>query len=297
MSIESVMLSNHLILCHFLLHLPSIFPSIRVFSEESVLHIRWPKHWSFSFSISPSIQDWFPLGLTGMISFAVQGTLKSLLQHHSSKASNLQLLALFIVHLSYPYMTTGKTIALTKWTLVGKVMPLLLNTPSSCYNCPQSLGRRGKVQSSSANLSVQLDKLQKEWDTQVPSSGHVLENRLLECFKPSLEGGKTCLTGLGIDTWPPTFPPADSGTSQEQPFGLALPKMSLGCFQGAATSNFFLPVCQFRQPRDLAKSQRCCLLWTATLNPSLLHKAQGHTGKATPQNNLGFLLLPWKYAN
>ena len=121
--------SNHLILCHLLLLLPSVFPSIRVFSNESVLSIRWPKNWSFSFSISPSNEysglisfrmDWLDL-------FAVQGTLKSLLQHHSSKASILQCSAFFIVQLSYPYMTTGKTIALTRWTFVGKVMSLLLN--------------------------------------------------------------------------------------------------------------------------------------------------------------------------
>ena len=120
--------SNHLILCHLLL-LPSIFPSIRVFSRESVLCIKWPKYWSFSFSISSSNE------YTGLISFridwfglrAVQGTLKSLLQHRSSKASILLFSAFFIVQLSYPYMTTGKTIALTRWTFVGKVISLLLN--------------------------------------------------------------------------------------------------------------------------------------------------------------------------
>ena len=124
MSIESVMPSNHLILCRPLLFLPSIFPSIRVFSNESVLRIRWPKYWSFSFSISPSNE------YSGLISFrmdwldllAVQGTLKSLLQHHSSKVSILQCSAFFIVHLSHPYMTTGKTIALTRRTFVGRVM-------------------------------------------------------------------------------------------------------------------------------------------------------------------------------
>ena len=122
MSIELVMPSNHLILCHPLL-LPSIFPSIRVFSNESVLCIRWPKYWSFSFRISPSDE------YSGLISFridrldllAVQGTIKSLLQHHSSKTSILQCSAFFIVQFSYPYMTTRKTIALTKWTFVGKV--------------------------------------------------------------------------------------------------------------------------------------------------------------------------------
>ena len=128
-SIESVMPSNHLILCHPLLLLPSIFPSIRVFPNESVLPIRWPKYWSFSFSISPSNE------YSGLISFrmdlldllAVQGTLKSLLQHRSSKASVFQHSAFFIVQLSHPYMTTGKTIALTRRTFVGKVMSLLFN--------------------------------------------------------------------------------------------------------------------------------------------------------------------------
>ena len=123
MSIESVMLYNHLIFCHPLLLLPSIFPSIRVFSNESVLHIRWPKYWSFSFSISPSNE------YSGLISFrkdwldllAVQGTRKSLLQHHSSKASVLRRSAFFMVQLSHSYMTTGKTIALTRWTFVSKV--------------------------------------------------------------------------------------------------------------------------------------------------------------------------------
>ena len=128
MSIELVMPSNHLILCHPLLLLPSIFPSIRVFSKESVLRIRWPKYWSFSF-ISSSNE------YSGLISFrmdwldllAAEGTPKSLLQHHSSKASALQHSAFFIVQLSHPYMTTGKTIALTLWTFVNKVMSLLFN--------------------------------------------------------------------------------------------------------------------------------------------------------------------------
>ncbi|CAN0343728.1 unnamed protein product [Rangifer tarandus platyrhynchus] len=132
MSIESVMPSNHLILCHPLLLLSSIFPSIRVFSNESALRIRWPKYWSFSFNISPSNEH------PGLISFrmdwldllAVQGTLKSLLQHHSSKASILQHPGFFIVQLSHPYMTTGKTIALTRWTFAGKVMSLLFNMQS-----------------------------------------------------------------------------------------------------------------------------------------------------------------------
>ena len=124
---------NHLTLCWPLLLLPSIFPSIRVFSKESVLPIRWPKYWGFSFSISPSNEyselisfrmDWLDL-------LAVQGILKSPLQHHSSKASVLRCSAFFIVQLSHPYMTTGKTIALTRWTFVGKVMSLLFNMLSS----------------------------------------------------------------------------------------------------------------------------------------------------------------------
>ena len=129
MSIESVMPSNHLILCHPLLLLSLIFPSIRVFSSESALRIRWPKYWSFSFNISPSNEH------SGLISFrmdwldllAVQGILESLLQHHSSKASILQCSVFFIVQLSHPYMTTGKTIALTRRAFVGKVMSLLFN--------------------------------------------------------------------------------------------------------------------------------------------------------------------------
>ena len=123
------MSSNHVILCHPLLHLPSIFHSIRVFSDDSALWIRWPKYWRFSFNISPSNE--YP----GLISFrmdwldllAVQGTLKSLLQHHSSKVSTLMHSAFFMVQLSHPYMTTGKTIALTRQTLDGKIMSLLFN--------------------------------------------------------------------------------------------------------------------------------------------------------------------------
>ena len=144
-SFESVMPSNHLILCHPLL-LPPVFPSIRVFSNELALCIMWPKYWSFSFSLSP------PNEYSGLISFridwfellAVQGTLKSLLQHHSSKASILRHSAFFIVQLSHPCMTTGNTIALTRWTFVGKVMSLLFNMlsrlvitflPCCCYCC------------------------------------------------------------------------------------------------------------------------------------------------------------------
>ena len=127
--VESVIPSNHLILYHPLLFLPSIFPNIRLFPNKSALHIRWPKYWSFSFNISPSSEhsglislrmDWLDLP-------AVQGTLKSLLQNHSSKVSILWHSAFFIVQLSHPYMTTGKTIALTKWTFIGKVISLLLN--------------------------------------------------------------------------------------------------------------------------------------------------------------------------
>ena len=133
MSIESVMPSNHFILCHPLLLPPSIFPSIRVFSNESVLHIRWPNYWCFSFNISSSNEylglisyrvDWFDL-------FTVQGTLKSLLQHQSSKASVLWHSAFFIVQLSHPCMTIGKTIALTRWPFVCKVMSLLFNMLST----------------------------------------------------------------------------------------------------------------------------------------------------------------------
>ena len=130
MSIELVMLFNYLILCHPLLLLPSIFPSIRVFSSELAFCIRWQKYWSFSFSFSPSSEysGRFPLGLTlGLISLQSKGLLKSLLQHHNLKASILQHLAFFMVQLSYPYMTTGKTITLTIWIFVGKVIFLLFN--------------------------------------------------------------------------------------------------------------------------------------------------------------------------
>ena len=122
MSIESVMPSNHLILCRPLLHLPSIFPRIRVFLDESVLHIRWPKYWGFSFSISLSNEysELISFKMNWLDLLVIQGTLKSLLQHHSSKASVFWCSAFFIVYLSHPYMTTGKTIALTRWTFVGK---------------------------------------------------------------------------------------------------------------------------------------------------------------------------------
>ena len=129
LSIELVMPSSHLILCHPFLLLPSIFPSIRVFSNESTLRMRWPKYWSFTLSISPSNEH------PGLVSFrmdwldllVVQGTLKNLFQHHSSKASILRRSAFFTLQVSHPYMTTGKTIALTRWIFVGKVMSLLLN--------------------------------------------------------------------------------------------------------------------------------------------------------------------------
>ena len=133
MSIESVIPSNHLVLCHPLLLLPSVFPSVRVFSNKLALHIRWPKYWGFSFSISPSNEysglisfriDWFDL-------LAVQGTLSSLLQYHSSKASILQCSAFFMAQLLHPYMITGETIALTRWTFVGKVISLLFNALST----------------------------------------------------------------------------------------------------------------------------------------------------------------------
>ena len=129
MSVESVKLSNHLILCHPHLLPPSILPSIRVFSNESALCIRWPKYWSFRFNISPSNEysRLISIRIDWLDCLAVQGTLKSLLQHHSSKASFLQHLAFFIVQLSYPYMTTERTIALTRQTFVGKVMSLLFN--------------------------------------------------------------------------------------------------------------------------------------------------------------------------
>jgi len=135
MSLESVMPFNHLILCHPLILPLSIFPNIRVFTNESVLRIRWPKYWSLSFSISPSNEysglisfrmDWFEL-------LAVQGSLKSLLQYYRSKASILWCSAFFIVQLSHPYMTHGKTIALTRWTFVGKVMSLLCNMLSRLF--------------------------------------------------------------------------------------------------------------------------------------------------------------------
>ena len=127
--IESVMLSNHLVVCHSLIFLPSIFPSIRIFSNESALHIRWPKYWSFSFSSSNEYSRLISFKIDQFDLLAVHGTLKSLLQHHSSKASILQRSAFFMVQLSHPYMTIGKTIALTRWAFIGKVMSRF----SICY--------------------------------------------------------------------------------------------------------------------------------------------------------------------
>ena len=160
--------SSHLILCHPLLLLPSIFPSIKVFSNESALRIRWPKYWSFSFNISPSNEhpglmfrmDWLDL-------LAVQGTLKSLLQHHSSKASILRCSALFTVQRSHPYMTTGKTIALTRRTFVGKVMSLLLNMLSRLV---VTFLLRSKSLNFMAAITIRSDfGAQKNKDTVSPS--------------------------------------------------------------------------------------------------------------------------------
>ena len=176
MSIESVIPSNHLILCHPLLLLPSIFPSIRIFSNESALHIRWPKDWSFSFNISPSNEysrliffrmDWLDL-------LAVQGTLKSLLQHHSSKASILWHSAFFTVQVSHPYMTTGKTIALTRQTFVGKVISLLFNLLSRFRLVITFLPRRKHLLISWQNS---VESPLKTWDRTAiwpsnPTAGH-----------------------------------------------------------------------------------------------------------------------------
>ena len=136
-SIESVVPSSHLILCRPLLVLPSIFPSIRVFSNELSLHIRWRKYWSFSFSISPSSEHsvLISLRINWLELLAVQGTLESFLQHHNSKASVFRCSAFFVVQLSHPYMTTGKTIALTRWTFVVKVMSLLSGLSLFSFRC------------------------------------------------------------------------------------------------------------------------------------------------------------------
>ena len=173
MSIESVIPSSHLILCHPLLLMPSIFPNIRVFSNESALHIRWPK-WSFSFNINPSNEH------PGQISFrmdwldllAVQGTLKSLLQHHSSKASILQHSAFFIVQLSHPYMTTGKTIALTRWTFVGKVISLLFNMLSRLVTTFLPRSMRLLISWLQSLSAVILEPPKIKSDTVSPSTCH-----------------------------------------------------------------------------------------------------------------------------
>ena len=163
MSIELVIPSNHLILCCPLLLLPSIFPSIRGFSNKSVLHIRWPKYWSFNFSVSFSNEysglisfqiDWFDL-------LTVQGILKSLLQHHSSKASILWCSTFFIVQLSQAYMTTGKTIALTRWTFVGKVISLLFNVLSRLITAFLPKGKHLSISWLQSPSAVILEPLQK----------------------------------------------------------------------------------------------------------------------------------------
>jgi len=174
MSIESVMPSNHLILCRPLLLLPPIPPSIRVFSNESTLCTRWPKYWSFSFSIIPSKE------IPGLISFrmdwldllAVQGTLKSLLQHNSSKASILQCSAFFTVQLSHPYMTTGKTIVLTRWTFVGKVMSLLLNMLSRLVITFLPRSKRLLISWLQSPSAVILETKKIKSDTVSPSISH-----------------------------------------------------------------------------------------------------------------------------
>jgi len=159
-SIESVMPSSHLILCRPLLLLPLIPPSIRVFSNESTLHIRWPKYWSFYFSIIPSKE------IPGLISFRMdwldlQGTLKSLLQHHSSKTSILRCSAFFTVQLSHPYMTTGKTTALTRWTFVGKVMSLLGTCNQSKFRFHLSRTRCISLRKLSVSSATHMTEMRK----------------------------------------------------------------------------------------------------------------------------------------
>ena len=174
MPIESVMPSSHLILCHPLLLLPSIFPSIRVFSNESALCIRWPKYWSFSFSISPSNE------YSGLISFrmdlldllAVQGTLVSLPQHHGPKASILQCSAFFIIQLSHPYMTTGRTLAFTRHTFVGKVLSLLFNMLSSLVTTFLPRSKHHLISWLQSPSAVILDPPKIKSDTVSPSISH-----------------------------------------------------------------------------------------------------------------------------
>ena len=188
MCIKSVMPSNYLILCHPLHLLPSIFPSIRVFSNESVLRIRWPKYWSFSFNISPSNEhpglissrmDWLDL-------LAVQGAVKSLLQHHSSKASILRCSTFFRVQLSHPYMTTGKTKALTRWTFVDKVMSLLFNMMSWLVITFLPSSSESEVVQSCLTLCDPMDC------SLLCSSVHgILQARVLECIAISFSRGSS----------------------------------------------------------------------------------------------------------
>ena len=190
MSTERVMPSNHLILCRALLLPPSIFPSIRVFSNESDLCIRWPKYWSFSFSIHPSNE------YSGLISFrmdwldllAVQGTLKSLLQQHSSKASVLQRSAFFIVQLSHPYMTTGKTITLTKLTFVGKVMSLFFNMLSRLVIAFLSRSKRLLISWLQSPSTV-------AWVKEPQEICH-FSHQIVESISPPLEPGLSLTTQL-----------------------------------------------------------------------------------------------------
>ena len=180
MSVESVMPSNHLILCHPILLLPSIFTSIRVFSNESALCIRWPKYWSFSFNISLSNEhpglifrmDWLDF-------LAVQGTLKSLLQHHSSKASILLCSAFFVVQLSHPFMATGKTIALTRWTFVGKVMSLCFSMPSRLVITFLPRSKHLLISWLQSPSAVSLEPRKIKSDTVSPSLSHY--TRLTAC--------------------------------------------------------------------------------------------------------------------
>ena len=219
MFIESVMTSNHLILCRPLLLLPSIFPSIKVFSNDSVLCIRWPKYWSFSFSISPSNE------YSGLISFmmdwldllAIQGTLKSLLQHHTSKASILQCSAFFMVQLSRPYMTTGKTMALTRWISVGKVMSLLFNMLS-----------RLVIAFFPKRKHLLISRLQSP-------SAVILEPKKIKSVTVSIVSPSICHEVMGLDAmilvfWMLSFKPAFSLSSRDEYFCLENPTNSMKRF-------------------------------------------------------------------
>ena len=176
--------SNHFILCHPLLLLPSIFPSIRVFSSEEALRIRWPKDWSFSFSISPSKEN------SGLISFrtdwfdllTVQWTLNSLLQHHSSKASILQRSAIFMVPLSHPYVTTGKTIALTRWTFVGKIMSLLFNILSRLVMTCLPRSKHLLISWRQSPYAVILEPQNNMWSANKYSDIKKNKNKVCHCF-------------------------------------------------------------------------------------------------------------------